>query len=111
MFVVVRGRELWLCTNMRSILFALSITIAAACAPATRPGTVNVAAVRSEINGSIRSTTNDRSIHSMGKVTPERAVVYTTSKDGATKQEETWVRDGSGWKLENASAMSAANTN
>jgi hypothetical protein len=91
---------------MRSILFALSLTIAAACAPATRPGTVNVAAVRSEINSSISSTTNDRRIHSMGKVTAERATVFTTSKDGATKQEETWVRDSSGWKLENATALS-----
>ena len=66
---------------MRSLLFVLLI---AACAPATRPGTVNVASVRSEINGTIRSSENDRTIHSMGKVTPERAVVYTTSKDGAT---------------------------
>lgn len=91
---------------MRSILFALSLTIATACAPATRPGTVNVAAVRSQINGSIRSTTDDRTIHSMGKTSADRAVVYTTSKDGATKQEETWVHDGSGWKLETATALS-----
>ena len=83
----------------------------AACAPATRPGTVNVAAVRSEINGSIRSTDNDRSIHSMGKVTPERAVVYTTSKDGATKQEEVWVRTGDAWKKESATTLSANHTN
>jgi hypothetical protein len=96
---------------MRSILLALSITIATACAPATRPGTVNVAMVRSEINGSIRSTTNDRAIHSMGKVTPEKAIVYTTSKDGATKQEEVWVRDGSSWKQESSSKISAATTN
>src|SRR6476659_10324752 len=90
---------------MRSLLFVFLI---AACAPATRPGTVNVAAVRSEINGTMRSEKNDRTIHSMGKVTPVRAVVDTTSKDGATKQEETWVKDGSAWKLENASALSAA---
>ena len=96
---------------MRTILFALSITLASACAPATRPGTVNVAAVRSEINGSIRATTNDRSIHSMGKVTPVRAVVYTTSKDGATKQEEVWVRDGEAWKQESATKLSANTTN
>jgi hypothetical protein len=96
---------------MRSILFALSITLATACAPATRPGTVNIAAVRSEINGSIRSSANDRSIHSMGKVTPERAVVYTTSTDGATKQEEVWVRDGSAWKQESSTKISAATTN
>ena len=96
---------------MRTILFALSITIASACAPATRPGTVNVAAVRSEINGTIHSTANDRSIHSMGKVTPERAVVYTTSKDGATKQEEVWVRSGDSWKQESSNKLTAADTN
>jgi hypothetical protein len=88
---------------MRSLLFVLMI---AACAPATRPGTVNVAAVRSEINGTIRSQENDRNIHSMGKVTPERAVVYTTSKDGATKQEEVWVRSGDAWTKESASKLS-----
>jgi hypothetical protein len=96
---------------MRTILFALSIMIASACAPATRPGTVNIAAVRSEINGSIRATSNDRSIHSMGQVTPEKAVVYTTSKDGASKQEEVWVKDGAGWKQESSTKLSAATTN
>jgi hypothetical protein len=96
---------------MRSILLALSITIASACAPATRPGTVNVATVRSEINGTIRSSTNDRAIHSMGKVTPDKAIVYTTSSDGTTKQEEVWVRDGSAWKQESSSKLSAAATN
>lgn len=93
---------------MRSILLALSITIASACAPATRPGVVNVAAVRSEINATIRATANDRTIHSMGKTSNERAVVYTTSKDGATKQEEVWVKDGNGWRLETATALKAA---
>jgi hypothetical protein len=89
---------------MRALLFVVMI---AACAPATRPGTVNVAAVRSEINGTIRSNENDRTIHSMGKVTPARAVVYTTSKDGATKQEEVWIRSGDAWKQESAAKLSA----
>ena len=87
---------------MRSLLFVILI---AACAPATRPGTVNVAAVRSEINGTIRSTDNDRTVTSMGKVTPEKAVVYTTTKDGATKQEEVWVRNGDAWTKESASKL------
>jgi hypothetical protein len=93
---------------MRSLLFVLMI---AACAPATRPGTVNVASVRSEIGGTIRSTDNDRTILSMGKVTPERAVVYTKSKDGATKQEEVWVRSGEAWKKESATKLSENQTN
>ena len=95
---------------MRSILFALSITVAAACAPATRPGTVNVASVRSDISDSIHDTTNDRTIMSMGKVTDQKAVVYTTSKDGMTKQEEVWVRDGDSWKQESASKITASAT-
>jgi hypothetical protein len=93
---------------MRFILLALAITITTACAPATRPGVVNVAAVRSQINGTIHSTDNDRSIHSMGKVTPVRAVVYTTSNDGSTKQEEIWVKSGDAWKQESATQLSAA---
>src|SRR5688500_4453209 len=93
---------------MRTILFALSITFASACAPAARPGVVNVAAVRSQINGEIRSTTNDRTIHSMGKTSDERAVVYTTSTDGATKQEEVWVKQDGVWALEAASTLSVA---
>jgi hypothetical protein len=93
---------------MRSILLALAIAMTTACAPSTRPGVVNVAAVRSQINGEIHSTTNDRSIRSMGKVTPERAVVYTTSNDGATRQEEIWVKSGGAWKQESATQLSAA---
>jgi hypothetical protein len=93
---------------MRSLLFVLLI---AACAPATRPGTVNVAMVRSEINGTIRGSDNDRTIHSMGKVSADRAVVYTTTKDGATKQEEVWVRNGDAWQKESATTLSASTAN
>lgn len=93
---------------MRTILLALVIAMTTACATSTRPGVVNVAAVRNQINGEIRSTSNDRHIHSMGKVTPERAVVYTTSNDGATRQEEVWVKSGGAWKQESATQLSAA---
>ncbi len=93
---------------MRSIFLALALfTACASTGGAHRP--VNVAAVRSEINGTIRAHENDRTIHSMGKVSAERAVVYTTSKSGA-KQEETWIRDGGGWKLEGASAVAGSPT-
>ena len=47
----------------------------------------------------------------MGKVTPEKAIVYTTSKDGSTKQEEVWVRSGDAWKKESATKLSANATN
>jgi hypothetical protein len=96
---------------MRSIFFALALTFAATACTKPNPRYVNVASVRSEINGTIRSTTNDRTIHSMGKVTADRAIVYTTSKDGATKQEESWVKDGPTWRLETATALSGTPSN
>jgi len=40
----------------------------------------------------------------MGKVTADRATVYTTNGAGV-RQEETWQKDASGWKLETKSAM------
>ena len=64
----------------------------------------NVASVRHEINDTIQAQQADRTVTSMGKVSTERAVVYTTSKAG-TRQEETWVKDGAGWKLDSSSAM------
>lgn len=93
---------------MRSILLALALfTGCASTGGAHHP--VNVASVRSEINGSIRAHENDRSIYSMGKVTAASAVVFTSSKTGA-KQEETWVRDEAGWKLQGATAVAGEPT-
>lgn len=92
---------------MRSLLLALVLSSACATTSANRP--VNVAAVRNEISGTIRAESGDRSIHSMGRVTRDRAVVFTTSKSGV-KQEETWVKDGSRWKLETATALQGAPT-
>ena len=87
---------------MRSILFTLVFCIA--CATTGSPRYVNVASIRNEIQGTIRSQENDRNIHSMGKVEAQRAVVYTTAKDG-TQKEEVWVKDGPKWKLETATAL------
>lgn len=93
---------------MRSIFLALALfTACASTGGANRP--VNVASVRHEINDAIKSHENDRAIHSMGKVTAQRAVVYTTNKSGA-KQEETWVKDSSGWKLEGSTALAGSPT-
>ena len=91
---------------MRSILFTLVFCMA--CATTGGPRPINIAGVRNEIQGTIRSTTNDRQIHSMGRVREDRAVVYTTNKQTGARQEETWVKDGPSWKLENAQALSAA---
>ena len=81
----------------------LSVVLVSACA--SGPRAVNVAAVRSEINGTIRSEQNDRSVMSMGKTEETRAVVYTTNKKTGERQEETWVKDGSHWKLESSTKI------
>lgn len=108
---VVRLIQPWLSGIMRSIFFAFALLTATACAttPTTRGGRANVALVRSEINGAIRSQQNDRSIHSMGRVETTKAVVYTTNASTGAKQEETWVNDGSGWKLEGSTAIASSN--
>lgn len=87
---------------MRSVI--LSILFVTACAHSSGPRPVNVAAVRSQINGTIAAESGDRTIHSMGKVGGDRAVVYTTASDGS-KQEETWVKSGDSWKLETKTAL------
>ncbi len=84
-----------------ALVLALSLGVSAC---ATGPRAINVASVRHEINDTIQVQQADRNVTSMGKVTTERAVVYTTSKDG-TRQEETWVKDGAAWRLDKASAM------
>jgi len=88
---------------MRSFILAV-ILASGACAHSTNPGVVNVAAVRAEINGTIRSEHGDRSIHSMGKTRNDAAVVYTTATDG-TKSEETWVRVDGKWTLRTRTAL------
>lgn len=87
---------------MRNTLLALVIALSACAASGPRP--VNVAAVRTEINETIQSSSADRSVTAMGKTTTERATVFTTSKTGA-KQEETWVKANGSWKMENAAAL------
>lgn len=65
---------------------------------------MNVAAVRHEINDTLAAQNADRSVTAMGKTSEQRAIVYTTSTAGV-RQEETWVKDGAGWKLDKSSAM------
>ncbi|HSD85917.1 MAG TPA: hypothetical protein VLB44_00325 [Kofleriaceae bacterium] len=89
---------------MRTILLAFALFTASACAH-NGPRPVNVAAARSEISGTIRSQSNDRTIHSMGHVDATRAVVYTTNSQTGAKQEETWIKDGQRWKLQTATAI------
>lgn len=87
------------------IFIALAIALSACAPAATGPGGhVNVAVIRHQISDEIKAEHGDRTITSMGKVTPDHAQVYTTNASGV-KTEETWVKDASGWKLENKSAM------
>ena len=92
---------------MRSFFLAAALFVTAcATSGANRP--VNVAAVRSEINGAIRSQQNDRTVTSMGHTESGKAVVYTTNKATGERQEETWVRDGSGWKMESSTKIASS---
>jgi hypothetical protein len=82
---------------MRNVLpFVLALFTACA---ATGPRPVNVASVRNEINATIQAEHGERSVTSMGKVTNDHAVVYTTLAAGG-RQEETWVKTAGAWKLE-----------
>jgi len=92
----------WLSDSMRSIFFVLALTTACA---TTHTNTVNVAAVRHEINDTINDQHGDRSIYSMGKVTADHAIVYTEGKDGS-KQEENWSKTDGTWRQENATKLS-----
>lgn len=89
---------------MRTTLLALVFAVSA-CASGPRP--VNVAAVRTEINQTIASSSGDRTVTSMGKTTTDHATVFTTNKSGA-RQEETWVKANGTWTMENATAISDA---
>lgn len=82
---------------MRNFLFAILLS---ACATTGANHPVNVAHVRLQIQAAMPA---ERSITAMGHTTDNSAVVYTTSK-GGVRQEETWVRDASGWKLDHSVA-------
>ena len=91
------------------IFLALVIALSAcATSSSTGPRPINVALVRHEINDAIHATSKERDVTSMGKVTADHAVVYTTSK-GGVRQEENWIKDGSGWKLEKGTALTSTN--
>jgi len=90
---------------MRSLFFVIAVSLSA-CATTQGPSHANIPLTRHQIDDAIAAEHGDRKINSMGKVTDDRAVVYTTAADG-TRQEETWVKSGGAWKLENKTAISA----
>lgn len=86
-------------------LLALTIALSACASTTSGPRPINVAAVRHQINDTIKAEpAADRSVTGMGAVRENRAVVYTTNKAGV-RQEETWIKDAGGWKLEGSTAM------
>ena len=108
-----------------------SLLLASACATAHPRGTANIPATRHQIDDTIAADTAgsrrtadfqyqtasgtsagetppalepSRKITAMGRVTPDRAVVYT--RPGAVTLEEVWVRDADGcWKLAHVSEV------
>ena len=107
-----------------------SLLVAAACATSPRP-VADIPGIRHEINDTIASDAtavrrtadfqyepphaagdpapqlpSSRKIAAMGRVTADRAVVYT--KPGATRLEETWVREPEGWKLAHVKELDGA---
>lgn len=97
------------------LVITLVIALASACSttstvgggPASSGTRVNVATVRAEINAAISATAADRTVTSMGKATPDKAVVFTTTTSGV-RAEETWTRSTAGWALESSRALDAA---
>ncbi|CAN5764807.1 hypothetical protein BH11MYX3_BH11MYX3_43770 [soil metagenome] len=91
--------------TLQTFAFALVVALTAcAGSNAGAHGPVNVAAVRHQINDTIQDQAHDRSVTSMGKVSADHAVVFTTSKAGV-RAEESWTKDASGWRLETASPL------
>jgi hypothetical protein len=89
--------------HMRKAIIA--VLFLAACATTNAPitnsgGHVNVALVRHEINEAIAAQHDARTIVSMGHVTKDSAVVYTSLAPNAPRHEETWVRGADGWRLD-----------
>ncbi len=85
---------------MRFIAAILFTTLVACAHNAPTAGPVNVAAVRHEIADSLHG---ERTILSMGHVDHAHAVVFTKDATNA-RHEETWVRAGEGWKLDQSVA-------
>ena len=98
---------------MRNFLFAILVSVSACATTSTGAAhPTNVAHVRQQIWAAMQTQSPERTISAMGKTTDVRAVVYTKSATG-TRQEETWVRDTSGWKLDHSVAVeggTASNT-
>jgi hypothetical protein len=116
---------------MRTLLFALVVSLSACATTAVHPA-ANIPAIRHQIDDTIAADASisrrtadfqyqsatgaaaadltaqlspSRKITAMGHVTPDLAVVYT--HPGDAKLEETWVRQPDGWKLARVTELDA----
>lgn len=91
---------------MRTIL--LAALLFTACAHSSSTGganePVNVAAVRQDIRAEIAADNDGRTIHSMGRVRNDSAIVFTTTASGE-KLEESWAKVDGRWKLQTKTAL------
>jgi hypothetical protein len=91
---------------MKSLL--LGIVLAVGCA-APQTHYTNVAHVRQDIKASIaQDNAHPRTIVSMGHTTNDSAVIFTQAAKDAPTVEESWVHDGSGWKMKSGTDQAAA---
>lgn len=90
---------------MKSLL--LGIIFLVACAAEQKHYT-NVAHVRQDIRASIATSGQTREIVSMGHTTDDSAIVFTQTAKGAPTVEETWVKEGDGWKMKGGESKSQA---
>jgi hypothetical protein len=91
------------------IIAALLLSACATTSTTNSAGHVNVAFVRHEIKDAIAAQHDARIIISMGHVTKDSAVVYTSAAPDAPRHEETWVRGAEGWKLDHTANVETGN--
>lgn len=89
--------------GMRSIVFAVVVSLAGCASTSSGARPVNVHAVRVQIKSAIDG---EREIVSMGKVTTTSAEVY-TERTGQPRRQETWIKVDGAWKLQDARDLAA----
>ncbi len=81
--------------------YLVMLALAAGCA-GPQSHFVNVAAVRNDINTTIKHENSPRYVVSMGHTTNDNAVVYTQTDKSAPVVEETWTHEQGTWKLKDS---------
>ena len=89
---------------MRSMIFAVVVSLAACAHSSSSSRPINVHAVRVDIKSAIAG---DRDIISMGKVTASSAEVF-TERGGRARHRETWIKVDGAWKLQESQDVASA---